>query len=619
MPAVLTAADLGAAWEKIFARDLRDEVLSTGVRGFARDAEDRVERLATALSDGSWRPGTLTPVSIPKSDGGTRELHVPTVADRVVETALQPALMDAIDPLLGPWCLGYRPGLGVADAVNAVTTYRSDGYTAVVRADIDDCFPSIDRGIVRRMLHPLLTDQVRLIVNQFLERRVWSKSARSPVLPPRGIPQGSPLSPMLANLVLSALDDDLAGAGYGFVRYADDVVVCCRSNADARAALVVVRTSLGRLGMRLGEEDTEVMSFDDGFAFVGEEFGPRYPPHLSSFKVRPQLGRTLYVARPGCRVSIDEGQVKVDAEGVEVLAVPTSHVARIAVFGPAGLSAGVRSWALANGVDVALCSQRGNYLGQLVGPASSAERRLRQADQRHDISWRVQLGRGLIDGKLRHQVTMLRRFTNPERADDVDAAVNAIRRLSQMLPDAGTITEIMGLEGAAARTYFDIWPALLPAELSFSGRTRQPPMDAGNAAISWCYTVLHAEAVGALAAAGLDPAIGVLHETRDRQFALAHDLIEEFRPLVVDAAIFALARAGDLRDDHGREEGSGILLTAEGRRRVAAAYENRMTTIANGALSGFRGSYRRLLHEQAERLAVCVDTASEAWRPLAWR
>ncbi|PZS33523.1 MAG: CRISPR-associated endonuclease Cas1 [Pseudonocardiales bacterium] len=500
-----------------------------------------------------------------------------------------------------------------------VIEHRRAGLVWVVRADIDDCFPSIDRAALGVLLQGLLSTPTWELVARLLDRRSWSRGRRAPV-DISGLPQGSPLSPAFANLALTSVDEALADEGLAFVRYGDDIAVLTRTRDDAEHALGVLRRAVERIAMRLGDDDTQIMSFEQGFVFLGEEFGPRYPPDVPGFRVQQPLERSLYVARPGCRVSVEEGQVRVSVDGEEILSAPTGHVARLVLFGPSGLSAGARSWALANDVPVVLCSQRGNYLGQLVGPPSQVTRRLRQADLRHDAAWRTKLGMGIVGAKLRHQITLLRRFVTPDAKDAVADTVAAIRRLADMLPDAATTEEVMGLEGAGARAYFECWPSLLPAGITFSGRNRRPPLDTLNSALGWSYTVLHGEAVAALCAAGLDPAIGIFHEPHDRQFTLASDLMEEFRPLVVDAAMFALIRASDLRDDHGRHvDHGGVLLTAEGRGRVAGAYERRMVTVANGARVGFKGSYRRLLYIQAQQLAAAVDHSTSAWDGLSWR
>lgn len=142
-----------------------------------------------------------------------------------------------------------------------------------------------------------------------------------------------------------------------------------------------------------------------------------------------------------------------------------------------------------------------------------------------------------------------------------------------------------------------------------------------EAALSFGYTILAGEAVAALAAVGLDPAIGLLHADADRRPSLALDLMEEFRPLIVDQVVLAAIRQNRLTAEHGRAEDgvAGVLLTSAGREVVIGAYERRMLTTTRGALPGFSGSLRRHLYRQAERLAAYVHDPAATWSGLAWR
>jgi CRISP-associated protein Cas1 len=142
-----------------------------------------------------------------------------------------------------------------------------------------------------------------------------------------------------------------------------------------------------------------------------------------------------------------------------------------------------------------------------------------------------------------------------------------------------------------------------------------------NAALSYLYTILLGESVSALYAAGFDPAIGVLHADHERRPSLALDLMEEFRPYVVDQVVLTAARSRALTDDHGRsEEGRpGVLLTKAGRAAVLDGYERRMLRTTRGALPDFGGTVRRHLYRQAQRLGSALRDPEFVWTGLSWR
>ncbi len=274
-------ADLGqlaAAWNDVLTSDRDDGTLGAGVTRFGRDAEQNLAEIAAQLSAGGYRPGRLTPVRLPRADGRVRLLHVPVVRDRVIERAILAVLTPVIDPWLGPFSYAYRPGLGVADAVQAIARLRDEGLGWVARADFRDCFAEIPVSRLRRMLQVLVEDPGLLaLIETLLDRPAAAPGIAALV---KGLPQGSPLSPTWANLVLAEFDTRIASAGFPLVRYSDDMVAFAGSRDEAWEGMRAMSEAAGTLGMPLSADKSGVMSFEEGFCFLGEDFGPRYPQRL---------------------------------------------------------------------------------------------------------------------------------------------------------------------------------------------------------------------------------------------------------------------------------------------------------------------------------------------------
>ena len=608
------------AWTEIQAKDASDGVIGPAVARFAKDDEDQLARLVAELAWGGYSPGVLTEVQIPSGED-QRTLHVPSVRDRIVARSMLRSVTPLIDPHLGPASFAYRPGLGVVDASQALARLREEGLGYVLRTDIDQCFPNIPVPHARRLMGALVDDAEFLAILDLLLARPFA-SPRRGIRRMRGLPQGCPLSPMLANLVLAEVDGDLRAEGFPIVRYADDIAVATSSPGDAWEAARMLTAALRRLDMELGADDTEVMSFDEGFTFLGEDFGPRYPPVLEDARVEEPDRRVLYVATQGGRVRTAGGRLIIEnADEAEILDVPNGLVSRIVCFGSVGLSAGVRSWAFANGVSVIFASRRGSYQGSFVGNHRSRAHRVRQQIGMCGSPAALRLGRAIVQAKVSKQIVVLQRFSRREHAKEVRDAIVSMSNMLRLLPEAGSSAEIMGVEGAAAAAYFPALGALLPPDLAFTHRTRQPPLDVANAALSFLYTLLLGECVTALYAAGLDPVFGVLHVDDDDRPSLALDLIEEFRPLVVDQIVVAACRKGtltstDVRTEEGR---AGVLLSRGGRDALLAAYERRMLTKTSGALPDFGGTLRRHLYRQAQRLAAAIAAEDAEWTGMSWR
>ncbi len=334
--------------------------------------------------------------------------------------------------------------------------------------------------------------------------------------------------------------------------------------------------------------------------------------------------KVLYLGMQGSHAHLEAGRLVVQsAQDADVLDIPSGTVERIVCFGAIGISAGLRSWALASEVDLVFLSRRGAYLGHAW--AAAAEHRIgrlrAQLSVADDPARALPLARAIVDAKVRKQLVLLQRLARRDNSEIVSSAVGQIGELLAMLPECGTRDELMGIEGAAAREYFAALGRIMPDGLRFVGRSRQPPGDLINAALSYGYAIILGESVAALCAAGLDPAIGLLHAEQDRRPSLALDLMEEFRPLVVDQVVVAAARRGELRPEHGHRDEAlhGVLLTKAGREIIVGGYERRMLQHTKGALPGLSGSLRRHLYRQAERLAAYVHDPEASWTGLSWR
>jgi len=370
-----TLPALRCAWERVLKKDAQDGDISDSVERFAEGVQERLEELTEELRAGTFWPSDLTRVVIPKKNG-ERFLDIPSVRDRIVERAILEHINPAIDPLFGATAFGYRPGLGVADAAQEVVRLREEGYTHVLRTDVHDCFPSLPVALLRRQLEFLIAEpEILAVVDLLLDRYTRFPGKGRGVIP--GLPQGSPLSPLLANLALIPLDEALVDAGFPVVRYADDLVIALEEPGDAPEALRTATKVLKELGMELGAEKTAVASFFEGFAFLGEDFGPRYPPAEGEGRIREPDKKILYVAKQGSRIQARKGRVQVIQDDHELLSVPVSDISRMVCFGSVGVTAGARSWALQNGVDVLLASRGGGFHRTIeTTPEGCAERRL---------------------------------------------------------------------------------------------------------------------------------------------------------------------------------------------------------------------------------------------------
>jgi CRISP-associated protein Cas1 len=610
--------NLQRAWSAVLSNDEEDGRLAPSVERFASLAHQLLPELSSALIDRTYRPEPFRSVRIGDPDGGGRELHLSLVADRVVERAVAQVLGHHIDPVLSPWSFAFRPGMGVREAIRAITDCRDSGSVWVVRSDVKSCFDSIDRERLLRDVEKVIDCEhvaglVRLLVSRPVREggRLLETS--------RGVPQGSPLSPLLANLFLDRLDRGMAERGYIVVRYADDLTLGCESREHADECLAELRKVCTGMNLALNEEKTAIMSFDEGFAFLGEELSLHYPPPHREADEAPRR-RSVYVCSDGGLVRIEDGQLVVSRGDEDLLEVPQSLVGSLALYGSTSLSSGARTFALRENIPVVFLSRRGTYSGVLTPGRRPSPRLIRaQVTTTDDESFSLSLVRSIIRGKLANARALLLRYGHRSKSDRAIKAAQKCLELREQVVSAQSVDIARGLEGAGAAAYWSGFGSLVSDPFAFGGRQARPSRDPVNSALSFGYAVLLGEVVGALHSAGLDPSFGYLHTDQDNRPSLALDLMEEFRPLIVDTTVLSLLRHNGLSDSSFRYDDGACLLTESGRRKLIGAYEDRMLTVFAHVPSGKRVSYRRALLLQAWQVSAAISSGIVRYEPVSWR
>ena len=430
----------------------------------------------------------------------------------------------------------------------------------------------------------------------------------------------NPLTCVLADAALLDLDRYTTGAGLLYSRVGTTLMLAAPSEQRLADAIDTVAAAAINAGARVTDLTTQHIDEEKALASVGIDPWITRPSDEST----GQADRILYVGRDGARIHVKAGRVLVDAPGsLPATSVPKNSVTRIVLSGNVGLSAGARSWAMRSGVDVVCLSRRGSYQGTLIGSnrGTHASRLFAQVALTGDNERRVRLAASLIGAKIRGQIHVLTRIARRDEAvhvADTTAHMHAWRR---SLVGARTLDEVMGIEGACSNAYFGALAGCVPTDVIFDGRSRRPPRDLPNAALSYGYAILLSECVGALHAAGLELSLGIAHAPTDKRPSLALDLMEQFRPLLVDQTVMALLRTRKLRPEHGVVEAGagGVWLGADSRKILVDAYQAACQRSVNGALPGYSGSWCRHIAHSAQMLARAIAEPDYPWSGVAWR
>jgi len=271
---VLARANLRSAWQQVKANQGAPGVDSMSIEEFPAYAREHWASIRKALLEGRYQPSPLRRRMIPKPGGrGERQLQIPTVLDRVILQAIQQVLTPILDPCFSESSFGYRPRRSAHGAVKQVQRFVRDGHRVAVDLDVEKFFDRVDFDILMSRLGRRVPDKRLLrLIGRYLRAGVVIDSQLHPTR--QGIPQGSPLSPLLANLVLDELDQELERRGHRFARYADDAVILVRSErAGQRVLASIARFLERRLKLTVNTEKSRVTATDQlsflGFSFRG--------------------------------------------------------------------------------------------------------------------------------------------------------------------------------------------------------------------------------------------------------------------------------------------------------------------------------------------------------------
>jgi CRISPR-associated protein Cas1 len=352
--------------------------------------------------------------------------------------------------------------------------------------------------------------------------------------------------------------------------------------------------------------------------------------------------RTLALMEQGLTVSVEGELFSIERAGRRIELVRVADVGEVQIFGSIALTPAAVALALARGIDVVFLSPRGRYRGRLVGCGSrNVELRRQQFVRLADAEFALVLGKGVVAGKIANQRNLLLRAQREHRREDLADAIGGMRQMLDRIERAASLDELRGLEGQAAALYFGSFGKCLrnPA-FTFSRRSRRPPRDPVNAALSFGYTLLGTVMESIVLRVGLDPMMGAFHQPDYGRPSLMLDLIEEFRPVVVDALVLRLFNRRELAKEdfeagldeveavwaeegeteaEGSREAQGIWLSETGRRVFFRAWGRRLREVVYYPPRDQRLTLEEVMEQQAYHFARVVRGEEDRYRAFVPR
>jgi RNA-directed DNA polymerase len=298
---IVARENLMRAWQRVKANKGAAGCDDVSVLDFPAWARAHWPTIKSQLMEGKYQPHAVRRVWIPKANGGQRPLGIPSVADRVIQQAIAQVIGPTFEGQFSDYSFGFRPGRNAHQAVKRVREYVRRGFKTVIDIDLAAFFDSVNHDVLMRLVAQRVKDKrVLKLIGRYLRAGVEVEGVKQPT--PVGVPQGGPLSPLLANIVLHELDEYLESQGRHFARYADDFVICVRSTSAAqRVKDNVTRFLKQRLKLSINHDKSRVVSSKEleflGFCFRGTKIvWSDKALHRFKHRVRQLTGRSWGVS-----------------------------------------------------------------------------------------------------------------------------------------------------------------------------------------------------------------------------------------------------------------------------------------------------------------------------------
>ncbi len=623
---------------------------------------DNLKRLKKEIVTGKYRSEDLRGIILPVNEKKVRALAIPSVRDRVFQRAACQILAPAVDQLLEDCSFAYRRGFSREGAAKAIQQAYNEGYRYVLESDIEAFFDNVDWSLLFRKLDTLLfNDPIVPIIHRWIMQTVEYNGQK--VQRVRGLPPGSAISPLLANLLLDEFDEQL-GDDFRLIRYADDFVILCKTKEDAENALTQAESVVKQLKLELKPSKTNLTNFDIGFQYLGYIFCksavletkkksgkektkpvmipvPDIVPKNSwianvDFRKIKEIHPVLYgnkkefalidsshQDRKAFPVYLSDSEVFArlsyqtliitnhDHCGKPGRKIPLSQIKFIVDYGKPSITLPAVIELSRRNIPTYFCRRTGETY--CVVPASQTDYNIWQKQLEKSLDKRFVIGfaREIVRAKIHNYAVIAR------RQQWNDSILQQFSLMEDRCEQEDDMDSLRGFEGKSAAIYFKTLAEQLPQEFNFNGRQKHPPTDPINALLSFGYSVLYHHLATTLMGNNLNPAIGWYHFSHDRYLALACDLQEEFRH-IIDSLVIQMVHRGQVNSsDYFRSEKMKypFLMKKDFQSKYISLIEDRLLTKFTHLESETEIDLLGLFDYQARQIIELCRGKQEKYRP----
>jgi len=516
--------------------------------GLPFNEESFAETAARQIKDGSYLPGPATAFLIKKKDGGSRMVERLPFSDLIVQQYILKTVHNVFERIFEDVSIGYRKGMSRETAAEIVKKALAEGYGYVIESDIEDFFPSADHGILSGLLEHYLPQSDKVIKDLFsktiknghiLDGKFHERT--------KGLSQGSPLSPLLANLYLDTFDEEIGKAGVRMVRYADDFIILTKTREEAEAVLTRTESVLSEIGLKVKKEKTSIRAAKDGFQFLGLRF-EGHELQITPEEDFIRLKKPLYVTEPYLFLSLNGDALDIKRDRAMVETIPLRRISEIMVTEKTVFSTSLIARCTERNIPFTITLSNGYYM-TTIRPDSKKYHDIsfRHAMKHHSLTdtERLCIAKEFAAGKIINYIPLIRQ--RYEKADNqfIVELEHIIKRIHQ----AADVHAVRGHEGAAAKKIYQKLDSYIKDDtFRLKKRDRHAP-DRINALLNFGYYLLFSRINATVRVVGLNPYLGFLHSPEDNYESLVCDIEELFRSRIDRLILNMINREVIKKDD----------------------------------------------------------------------